>query len=172
MTDNFRGNSLKVPENKFRIFGQKAKSPRTFSSWSIPAWLSFADGLLSAHWCGVYVHQWRAAVPVDQTEVWDTRNHDVQSGGEEDSLRPDDQIHKVCVGRFTSAKQHHADQTQCEAAAPPLLHRFEEFLQKKWSSEKRFGLEGCESLIPALKTIIDVSSKSGVESVIMGMPHR
>ncbi|XP_054612526.1 2-oxoglutarate dehydrogenase complex component E1-like isoform X2 [Dunckerocampus dactyliophorus] len=50
--------------------------------------------------------------------------------------------------------------------------RFEEFLQRKWSSEKRFGLEGCESLIPALKTIIDQSSSSGVESVIMGMPHR
>ncbi|XP_042371364.1 2-oxoglutarate dehydrogenase, mitochondrial-like, partial [Plectropomus leopardus] len=49
--------------------------------------------------------------------------------------------------------------------------RFEEFLQRKWSSEKRFGLEGCESLIPALKTIIDKSSQSGVESVIMGMPH-
>ncbi|KAM9735031.1 LOW QUALITY PROTEIN: 2-oxoglutarate dehydrogenase complex component E1 [Menidia menidia] len=50
--------------------------------------------------------------------------------------------------------------------------RFEEFLQRKWSSEKRFGLEGCESLIPALKTIIDTSSLAGVESVIMGMPHR
>ncbi|XP_047228449.1 2-oxoglutarate dehydrogenase, mitochondrial [Girardinichthys multiradiatus] len=50
--------------------------------------------------------------------------------------------------------------------------RFEEFLQRKWSSEKRFGLEGCESLIPALKTIIDKSSQCGVESVILGMPHR
>uniref|UniRef100_A0A7N5ZQN0 2-oxoglutarate dehydrogenase complex component E1 n=1 Tax=Anabas testudineus TaxID=64144 RepID=A0A7N5ZQN0_ANATE len=50
--------------------------------------------------------------------------------------------------------------------------RFEEFLQKKWSAEKRFGLEGCESLIPALKTIIDKSSGSGVDYVIMGMPHR
>uniref|UniRef100_A0A7N8WPP6 2-oxoglutarate dehydrogenase complex component E1 n=1 Tax=Mastacembelus armatus TaxID=205130 RepID=A0A7N8WPP6_9TELE len=50
--------------------------------------------------------------------------------------------------------------------------RFEEFLQKKWSAEKRFGLEGCESLIPALKTIIDKSSESGVDNVIMGMPHR
>uniref|UniRef100_A0A672HUG2 2-oxoglutarate dehydrogenase complex component E1 n=1 Tax=Salarias fasciatus TaxID=181472 RepID=A0A672HUG2_SALFA len=49
---------------------------------------------------------------------------------------------------------------------------FEEFLQKKWSAEKRFGLEGCESLIPALKTIIDYSSENGVENVIMGMPHR
>lgn len=50
--------------------------------------------------------------------------------------------------------------------------RFEEFLQRKWSSEKRFGLEGCEALIPALKAIIDKSSESGVESVILGMPHR
>ncbi|KAJ8286387.1 hypothetical protein GJAV_G00038710 [Gymnothorax javanicus] len=50
--------------------------------------------------------------------------------------------------------------------------RFEEFLQRKWSSEKRFGLEGCESLIPALKTIIDQSSERGVENIIMGMPHR
>ncbi|XP_077442221.1 2-oxoglutarate dehydrogenase complex component E1 isoform X2 [Vanacampus margaritifer] len=50
--------------------------------------------------------------------------------------------------------------------------RFEDFLQRKWSSEKRFGLEGCESLIPALKTIIDESSARGVESVVMGMPHR
>lgn len=53
-----------------------------------------------------------------------------------------------------------------------FVFRFEEFLQKKWSAEKRFGLEGCESLIPALKTIIDKSSESGVENVIMGMPHR
>ena len=52
------------------------------------------------------------------------------------------------------------------------VFRFEEFLQRKWSSEKRFGLEGCESLIPALKTLIDNSSAYGVENVILGMPHR
>ena len=50
--------------------------------------------------------------------------------------------------------------------------RFEEFLGKKWSSEKRFGLEGCEVLIPAMKSIIDKSSALGVDTVIMGMPHR
>ncbi|XP_037722256.1 2-oxoglutarate dehydrogenase-like, mitochondrial isoform X2 [Drosophila subpulchrella] len=49
---------------------------------------------------------------------------------------------------------------------------FEAFLAKKYSSEKRFGLEGCEIMIPALKEIIDVSTELGVESVIMGMPHR
>uniref|UniRef100_A0A8C5KCU4 oxoglutarate dehydrogenase (succinyl-transferring) n=1 Tax=Jaculus jaculus TaxID=51337 RepID=A0A8C5KCU4_JACJA len=50
--------------------------------------------------------------------------------------------------------------------------RFEDFLARKWSSEKRFGLEGCEVMIPALKTIIDKSSEMGIENVIMGMPHR
>ncbi|KAH0623197.1 hypothetical protein JD844_031254 [Phrynosoma platyrhinos] len=53
-----------------------------------------------------------------------------------------------------------------------VLKKFEEFLHRKWSSEKRFGLEGCEVLIPALKTIIDKSSEKGVDYVIMGMPHR
>lgn len=51
-------------------------------------------------------------------------------------------------------------------------HKFEEFLAKKWSSEKRFGLEGCEVLIPAMKEIIDNSSELGTESIVMGMPHR
>lgn len=50
--------------------------------------------------------------------------------------------------------------------------KLEEFLAKKWVSEKRFGLEGCEVLIPAMKTIIDRSSELGIESIVMGMPHR
>ena len=51
-------------------------------------------------------------------------------------------------------------------------NRFEEYLAKKWSSEKRFGLEGCEVLIPALKAVIDTSSAHGIDSFVMGMPHR
>lgn len=51
-------------------------------------------------------------------------------------------------------------------------NRFEDFLARKWSSEKRFGLEGYEVMIPALKTIIDKSSEMGIENVILGMPHR
>nr|CAB3264555.1 2-oxoglutarate dehydrogenase-like, mitochondrial [Phallusia mammillata] len=50
--------------------------------------------------------------------------------------------------------------------------KFEEFLAKKWTSEKRFGLEGCEILIPGLKTIIDSASNQGVDSFVLGMPHR
>lgn len=50
--------------------------------------------------------------------------------------------------------------------------KFEEFLAKKWNSEKRFGLEGCEILISAMKTILDSVSAQGVDTVVMGMPHR
>ncbi|XP_040578624.1 2-oxoglutarate dehydrogenase-like, mitochondrial [Lepeophtheirus salmonis] len=49
---------------------------------------------------------------------------------------------------------------------------FENFLAKKFTSEKRFGLEGVEMLIPGMKTIVDRSTELGVESVVMGMPHR
>ncbi|KAM7543256.1 hypothetical protein Aperf_G00000008638 [Anoplocephala perfoliata] len=50
--------------------------------------------------------------------------------------------------------------------------KFEDYLAKKWSSEKRFGIEGCEVLIPAMKTVIDESVRQGVESFVVGMAHR
>ncbi|KAK9870488.1 hypothetical protein WA026_008046 [Henosepilachna vigintioctopunctata] len=49
---------------------------------------------------------------------------------------------------------------------------FEAFLARKWSSEKRFGIEGCEVLIPALKEVIDQCTSFGVENYIIGMSHR
>ncbi|KAG2383552.1 hypothetical protein C9374_004223 [Naegleria lovaniensis] len=51
-------------------------------------------------------------------------------------------------------------------------HMFEEYLANKFPTTKRFGLEGCESLIPGLKSLIDVSSSLGVDSFVIGMPHR
>lgn len=52
------------------------------------------------------------------------------------------------------------------------VFRFENFLAKKWVAEKRFGLEGCEVLIPCIKEIIDVCSNNGVETFVIGLPHR
>jgi len=37
---------------------------------------------------------------------------------------------------------------------------------------KRFGLEGCESFIPGLKSTIDTLVSQGYTNVILGMPHR
>lgn len=64
------------------------------------------------------------------------------------------------------------DQKRILLARVTRSTKFEEFLAKKWVSEKRFGLEGCEVLIPAMKSVIDRSSELGVESFVMGMPHR
>ncbi|KAL1923236.1 uncharacterized protein VTP21DRAFT_9612 [Calcarisporiella thermophila] len=49
---------------------------------------------------------------------------------------------------------------------------FERFVATKYPSEKRFGLEGAESLIPGMKALIDRSVDMGIESIVMGMPHR
>ena len=49
---------------------------------------------------------------------------------------------------------------------------FESFLAKKYSTAKRFGLEGCETLIPGMKALIDRAADQGVDNVVMGMPHR
>ncbi len=49
---------------------------------------------------------------------------------------------------------------------------FEQFLDKKYTGTKRFGLEGGEALIPALEQILKHGGKHGVEEVIVGMPHR
>ena len=49
---------------------------------------------------------------------------------------------------------------------------FERFVAAKYPSEKRFGLEGCEALIPGMKALIDRSVDLGVKSIVMGMPHR
>ncbi|XP_016933753.2 2-oxoglutarate dehydrogenase complex component E1 isoform X2 [Drosophila suzukii] len=49
---------------------------------------------------------------------------------------------------------------------------FENFLAKKFSSEKRFGLEGCDIMIPAIKEVVDRATNQGVESILIGMAHR
>ena len=49
---------------------------------------------------------------------------------------------------------------------------FEEFLQKKFVGQKRFSLEGGESLIPALDALIEHGTKNGVKEVVIGMAHR
>ncbi|HET6522770.1 MAG TPA: 2-oxoglutarate dehydrogenase E1 component [Geminicoccaceae bacterium] len=49
---------------------------------------------------------------------------------------------------------------------------FERFLHTKFPGTKRFGLDGAESTLPALETIIRVAADHGVEEVVLGMPHR
>src|SRR5512147_2014504 len=49
---------------------------------------------------------------------------------------------------------------------------FEKFLDVKYTGTKRFGLDGGESLIPALEQIIKRGGNLGVKEIVVGMPHR
>ncbi|MBE9490351.1 MAG: 2-oxoglutarate dehydrogenase E1 component [Bacteroidetes bacterium] len=49
---------------------------------------------------------------------------------------------------------------------------FENFLHTKYVGQKRFSLEGGESLIPAIDILIKAASDKGVEEFVMGMAHR
>ena len=49
---------------------------------------------------------------------------------------------------------------------------FEKFLHTKYVGTKRFGLDGGESLIPALEQIIKIGGQSKVKEVKIGMSHR
>ena len=49
---------------------------------------------------------------------------------------------------------------------------FENFLHTKYVGQKRFSLEGGESIIPALDALIEKAAEKGVEQFVMGMAHR
>ncbi len=49
---------------------------------------------------------------------------------------------------------------------------FENFLHSKFVGQKRFSLEGGESLIPALDILIEAAAEKGVQEFVMGMAHR
>ncbi len=49
---------------------------------------------------------------------------------------------------------------------------FEKFLHVKYMGTKRFGLDGGESLIPAMEQIIKRGGALGVQDIVIGMPHR
>ena len=49
---------------------------------------------------------------------------------------------------------------------------FEKFLHKRYTGQKRFGLEGGESAMVILDAILDSASVAQIEEVVIGMPHR
>jgi 2-oxoglutarate dehydrogenase E1 component len=59
-----------------------------------------------------------------------------------------------------------------------ILHKliesegFEQFIDVKYKGTKRFGLDGAESLIPALEQIIKRGGAIGLKEIVLGMAHR
>jgi len=50
--------------------------------------------------------------------------------------------------------------------------QFERFLNTKYLGQKRFSIEGCETIIPLLDQLIERAGDLGIEKITMGMAHR
>lgn len=66
------------------------------------------------------------------------------------------------------------EQAQIKAAYTQLeqAEQMEHILSRKFVGQTRFSLEGCDSLIPLLESILEHSATAGVAEVVLGMPHR
>ncbi len=68
--------------------------------------------------------------------------------------------------RFDRAKRHEILRLLIDAEL------FETFVATRYPGQKRFSLEGAESLIPAIHSIVELGPELGLEEVVMGMSHR
>nr|WP_314442957.1 2-oxoglutarate dehydrogenase E1 component [uncultured Sphingomonas sp.] len=61
-----------------------------------------------------------------------------------------------------------------QAILEKVIHgeQWEKFLARKYVGTKRFGLDGGESMIPALEAVIKYGGQAGVEEIVVGMAHR
>jgi 2-oxoglutarate dehydrogenase E1 component len=50
--------------------------------------------------------------------------------------------------------------------------QFEHFLHTKYLGQKRFSIEGCETIIPLLDQLIEGGARRGVDDITLGMAHR
>ena len=69
-------------------------------------------------------------------------------------------------GNFSADEKRHILKKLNEAVS------FETFLHTKYVGQKRFSLEGNESLIPAVDALIEKAAAYGVKEFVMGMAHR
>ena len=53
-----------------------------------------------------------------------------------------------------------------------VAETFERFLDRRYTGTKRFGIEGAESLMPALEAILRRGAQLGIREFVIGMPHR
>lgn len=70
------------------------------------------------------------------------------------------------IPRFTKEEKHRILSTIMQA------EDFENFLQTRYVGQKRFSLEGGETLIACLESVLERCGKNGVDEIVMGMAHR
>jgi 2-oxoglutarate dehydrogenase E1 component len=76
------------------------------------------------------------------------------------------------IGYNDNQPKFSADQKKNILAKLNEAVSFENFLHTKYVGQKRFSLEGGESLIPGIDAIIEAAAEKGVEQFVMGMAHR
>jgi len=76
-------------------------------------------------------------------------------------------------------RNHFVDTTPLDPAIRKELlsklieaEQFEQFLHRKYLGQKRFSLEGCETVIPMLDRIVEGAADRGIEEIYVGMAHR
>ena len=79
--------------------------------------------------------------------------------------------------RLESSRGHWSDQHSAEIRIDTLrdltaAEGFEQYLHRRYVGQKRFSLEGGDSLIPLLDEIVQGGGKRGVTDVVIGMAHR
>jgi 2-oxoglutarate decarboxylase len=104
---------------------------------------------------GVLRNSYCRTVGVEYMHITDPEERDwLQQRIEVKHEQPDREKQKHVLGRLNAAEA------------------FETFLQTKYVGQKRFSLEGGESLIPVLDEVLLASTDHGLDEVAIGMPHR
>ncbi|RJQ83117.1 multifunctional oxoglutarate decarboxylase/oxoglutarate dehydrogenase thiamine pyrophosphate-binding subunit/dihydrolipoyllysine-residue succinyltransferase subunit [Amycolatopsis panacis] len=104
---------------------------------------------------GVLRNSYCRTVGIEYTHILDPEERRwIQERVEIPHAKPDPAVQKYVLSKLNAAEA------------------FETFLQTKYVGQKRFSLEGGETAIPLLDTILDKAAEHELDEVVIGMPHR
>lgn len=104
---------------------------------------------------GVLRNSYCRTVGVEYTHILDPEERRwIQQRVEVEHEKPEPSVQKYVLSKLNAAEA------------------FETFLQTKYVGQKRFSLEGGETMIPLLDTILDKGAEYELDEVVIGMPHR
>jgi len=81
-------------------------------------------------------------------------------------------LQKKIEGRFQNGYRLTLDQKLRRLQKIIDAEAFESELHRKYVGHKRFSLQGAETLIPMLDTLLEEAGREGIAEVVLGMPHR
>lgn len=121
-------------------------NPIAMAEQQLPPELNAADPRLQELYCGSIGYEYKGIVP-PEIETWIEEQIE--------SPLPFTQEQKITILDYLNRSEG-----------------FESFLHKKYVGQKRFSLEGSETLIPMFAFLIETGADLGLEEIILGMAHR